>query len=308
MDAPHVRSPRTIAGIFLAGLLAALPLAATLLIVVWALRLLFAYVGPGSFVGRGLVAIGLGGGSSEVVGYLIGVALVLAGIFALGVLVQTRLRHWLARAVDALILRIPVVRGIYGIAQRFVELLSPRRGDECLRSMRPVWCHFVGPVGVAVLGLLSVAEPIELGGVSLPAGAYTLFMLPAVDGSAKLLVNRQVGQWGIDPYDETQELARIDLKKTTLTTPVDQFTMGVERDPSGDGVLKLALRDGTRIVVNSHRAARQIWLAAVSSAWHFDPVDGGVWRSSRGSEELRPTLAKIIHDRIGLTVSFDAPR
>lgn len=172
MDAPHVRSPRTIAGIFLAGLLAALPLAATLLIVVWALRLLFAYVGPGSFVGRGLVAIGLGGGSSEVVGYLIGVALVLAGIFALGVLVQTRLRHWLARAVDALVLRIPVVRGIYGIAQRFVELLSPR-GDDGLRSMRPVWCHFGGPGGVAVLGLLSVAEPIELGGA-----AYHAVLVP----------------------------------------------------------------------------------------------------------------------------------
>ena len=28
---------------------------------------------------------------------------------------------------------------------------------------------------------------------------------------------------------------------------------------TSDGVLRLDLRDGTRIVINSHRAARQIW-------------------------------------------------
>lgn len=73
---------------------------------------------------------------------------------------------------------------------------------------------------------------------------------------------------------------------------------------TSDGVLRLDLRDGTRIVINSHRAARQIWMAAVSSAWHFDPAGEGVWRASRTGEELRPTLARLIHDRIGLPVSL----
>lgn len=72
---------------------------------------------------------------------------------------------------------------------------------------------------------------------------------------------------------------------------------------SSDGVLKLALRDGTRIVINSHRAARQIWMAAVASAWHFDPA-GDTWRSSKSGEELRPTLARILRERIGLTAPF----
>lgn len=74
---------------------------------------------------------------------------------------------------------------------------------------------------------------------------------------------------------------------------------------SSDGVLKLDLRDGTRIVVNSHRAARQIWMAAVASAWHFDPVDNGAtWRSNKSGEELRPTLARVLEERIGLRVPF----
>lgn len=155
---------RTLAGIFVAGLIAALPLAATLLIVVWVLRLLYAYAGPGSLVGRGLVALGLGGTGSEVAGYLVGLAAVAGAVFLLGLLVQTRLRTWLAHAVGALMQRIPVVGKIYGIAERFVELLGPRGEVGGLQSMRPVWCHFGGPGGVAVLGLLSCAEVLDIGG------------------------------------------------------------------------------------------------------------------------------------------------
>ncbi|HWO19983.1 MAG TPA: iron donor protein CyaY [Kofleriaceae bacterium] len=74
---------------------------------------------------------------------------------------------------------------------------------------------------------------------------------------------------------------------------------------SSDGVLRLELRDGTRIVINSHRAARQIWMAAVASAWHFDPgVAAGAWRAPRTGEELRPTLAKLVRERIGLEVAL----
>ena len=74
---------------------------------------------------------------------------------------------------------------------------------------------------------------------------------------------------------------------------------------SSDGVLKLDLKDGTRVVINSHRAARQIWMAAVSTAWHFDPPAGkGDWHATRTDENLRPTLAKLLHERIGLAVSL----
>ncbi len=162
----------TLAGIFVAGLIAALPLAATILIVVWAGRLLFEYVGPDSLIGRLLVALGLRGSSSEVIGYLLGVAVVLVAIFVLGLLVHTRLRPWLGHLVDALVERIPVVRSIYGIAQRLVELIGPRDAGG-LQSMQPVWCHFGGPGGAAALGLLSCAETIDLGGV-----AYHAVLIP----------------------------------------------------------------------------------------------------------------------------------
>src|SRR6266545_3416853 len=76
---------------------------------------------------------------------------------------------------------------------------------------------------------------------------------------------------------------------------------------SSDGVLTLALRDGVRVVINTHRAARQIWMAAVASAWHFDPPrphdpDAG-WRTAAG-DELRATIGSVIRERIGLSVDL----
>ena len=72
---------------------------------------------------------------------------------------------------------------------------------------------------------------------------------------------------------------------------------------SSDGVLTLALRDGVRIVINTHRAARQIWMAAVASAWKFDPTPDGRWRTGRG-DELRATVCKVIKERVGIDVAL----
>jgi uncharacterized membrane protein len=149
--------------IFVTGLLAALPLAATILIFVWGARLLYGWVGPGSLVGHMLVSIGLGVTGSELAGYLIGVLIVLLLIFLLGLIVQTRLRGLLGHAVDALMHRIPLVRSVYDIIRKFVALIA-QRDEDGMRSMSPVWLHFGGPGGAAVLGLLSTPEPVLLGG------------------------------------------------------------------------------------------------------------------------------------------------
>jgi hypothetical protein len=89
--------------------------------------------------------------------------------------------------------------------------------------------------------LLTTAMPIEIGGYSLAAGTYSLFTVPNEDGTAKLVINKRTGQWGI-PYDEAKEkdneLARVDLKKSTLDTKVDQFTMAIEPE-AGGGLLKM---------------------------------------------------------------------
>ena len=93
--------------------------------------------------------------------------------------------------------------------------------------------------------LLITQQPIEIGGTTVPAGAYTLWTLPKAD-SAKLMINKQIGQWGINPrdpkkvYDEKLNVAEVDLKKDALDTPVDQFTMAVAKNSSGGGIIKMS--------------------------------------------------------------------
>ena len=50
-------------------------------------------------------------------------------------------------------------------------------------------------------------------------------------------MGKRLGHWGV-PYSPDTEVARIALKKETVGTSVDQFTMALERNPAGGGVLK----------------------------------------------------------------------
>jgi uncharacterized membrane protein len=156
------RTSRRLLNVFVTGILAALPLAATVLIVVWGARLVVAYLGPNSLVGGLLVRIGLGITGSEIVGYAIGVGVVMAALFLLGLLVQSRLRDAVAALLDGFVQRIPLVRSIYDLIKKVVDLLAQRDNDG-VRSMRPVWLHFGGVGGAAVLGLLSTPEPLRMG-------------------------------------------------------------------------------------------------------------------------------------------------
>lgn len=80
------------------------------------------------------------------------------------------------------------------------------------------------------------------------------------------------------------------------------------------GILSIEFADGAKFVVNSHRAARQIWLAADRSAWHFDldptsTSEGGSaspprWVASKTGDDLHHTLATAIAKRLGRAVQL----
>ena len=87
--------------------------------------------------------------------------------------------------------------------------------------------------------MLICQKPIMIGDTAVPAGAYTLFLLPKADGTAKLVISKDVGQWG-EEYTEGDDLARVDLTMKSLDTPVNQFTMAVAKNPAGGGFIKLS--------------------------------------------------------------------
>ncbi len=116
---------------------------------------------------------------------------------------------------------------------------NPKTGE-----LRKVWGALIPAgkpwrTGADEATLFITQLPLDLAGTHLPAGAYTLYTLLAEDGSAQLLINKRLGQWGADPYDATQEFARVPLTKEPLEPQLDQFTMALERNPAGGGTLRL---------------------------------------------------------------------
>jgi hypothetical protein len=72
-------------------------------------------------------------------------------------------------------------------------------------------------------------KDLELGGVTVPAGFYTLWLLPRAD-SSWLIVNSQTGQWGTT-YDATKDVARIPLEKhMNLPASEERFRIFVDGD------------------------------------------------------------------------------
>lgn len=82
----------------------------------------------------------------------------------------------------------------------------------------------------------TTSRDLEIGGVAVPAGRYTLWTLPTAAGW-KLIINRQTGQWGTE-YDPAQDLARVDMQTRELDEPVEEFTILLEPQGQG-GVLRL---------------------------------------------------------------------
>lgn len=75
------------------------------------------------------------------------------------------------------------------------------------------------------------------------------------------------------------------------------------------GVLTLSFSDGAKVVINSHRAAREIWMADARAterrAYHFAPhheADGVRWRTAH--DELRATLSRVLTEKLGRAVQL----
>jgi len=71
------------------------------------------------------------------------------------------------------------------------------------------------------------------------------------------------------------------------------------------GVLELEFRDGSKMIVNRHSAAREIWVAARSGGFHFR-WDGRHWRDTRDGSELFAALSGLVSAQSGRVVTLAA--
>ncbi len=69
------------------------------------------------------------------------------------------------------------------------------------------------------------------------------------------------------------------------------------------GILELEFEDGSKMIINRHAAARQIWVAARAGGFHFS-WDGANWRDTRDGSELFAALSKLVSAQSGQTVTL----
>ncbi|HVE79159.1 MAG TPA: DUF2911 domain-containing protein [Gemmatimonadaceae bacterium] len=132
-----------------------------------------------------------------------------------------------------------------GGAHVMVDYSRPsKRGRQIFGGLVPydqVW-----RTGANAATTFVTSRDLVVGGTSIPAGTYSLYTLPSAKGW-KLIINKQAGQWGTE-YNESQDLARVDLKVETVRAPVEKFTIAIEPQGTTGGTLALSW-DTTRASV-----------------------------------------------------------
>lgn len=100
----------------------------------------------------------------------------------------------------------------------------------------PVW-----RAGANAATAFHTGADLDLGGLDVPAGDYTLFVLVEPE-PWQLIVNKQTGQWGLK-YDAGQDLGRVPMKMSKPSAPVETYKMTLRSTGSNTGELRLEWAD-----------------------------------------------------------------
>ena len=104
---------------------------------------------------------------------------------------------------------------------------------------------------------------------------------------------------------EYLQLASRELKE--LCAALDDLGDDLEAELAGD-ILTLEFGDGAKYVINSHTAARQIWMAAERQAWHFDyDRESHKWIAKKTKDELWGALERLVAKKLSKSVALRIP-
>lgn len=99
-----------------------------------------------------------------------------------------------------------------------------KRGREIFGALVPYGTPW--RTGANEATAFTTTKALRFGSATVPAGSYTLFTLPAQDGTWQLIINKQTGQWGT-AYDAKQDLVRIPMTVSQTPAVVEQMQITV---------------------------------------------------------------------------------
>lgn len=107
-----------------------------------------------------------------------------------------------------------------------------------------------------------------------------------------------------DDAFQREALAVLDALESGLEALVDAGELDLDIERQGN-VITLTFADDSRIVINSHDAAREIWVAARSGGFHYRR-DGTRWIDGRSANELFEAVSRLVSEQSGEDVRLQA--
>jgi hypothetical protein len=97
---------------------------------------------------------------------------------------------------------------------------------------------------------------LNIGGVAVPKGDYTLYVNLKDPEAWELVINRQTGQWGLD-YDASKDVGRAKMEMRKPSAPVEMLKYTISNTGSNKGTLQLAWE--------KHIASVEVTVSSLSS-------------------------------------------
>ncbi len=101
--------------------------------------------------------------------------------------------------------------------------------------------------------------------------------------------------------EETEFAALADRALARIEASLEESGVDADVELKAGGVMEIEYADGSKMVINRHLAAREIWVAARSGGFHFR-WDGAAWRDTREGTELFAALSKLVSAQSGSAV------
>lgn len=103
--------------------------------------------------------------------------------------------------------------------------------------------------------------------------------------------------------DERDFLSLADAEVARLEQRLEACGVDMDIETKPGGIIELVFDDDSKIIINRHAAAREIWVAARAGGFHFKPEDGQ-WVSARDGLELYGLLERCIAEQSGALASL----
>ena len=101
--------------------------------------------------------------------------------------------------------------------------------------------------------------------------------------------------------DETEFTTLAEQALSRIEAALEETGVDADVELKPGGVIEIEYADGSKMIINRHAAAREIWVAARSGGFHFR-WDAGAWHDTREGTELFAALSKLVSAQSGQAV------